>query len=524
MREILKVIRKKLGNPFPSGRLEVPRGEFDARVSPPGRARSHNRASFVFVVLLALAGCGAPKGVIAPPPITREDEVASFKPLQPERWVLPNGLTVFFMKDEELPLVRGRLFMRGGSLWAPAKPVGVVGAMGDLMRLGGAGDLSADALDRELEKLAAGIGSSFGAESGGTNFACLASDFERVFKIFADVTLRPRFENEKISLWKGQALEGIRRRKDDPQTVASIAFMTLMYGDTPYGRIVDDEDVLSMNRQQFLGLHREFVRPDEAILVITGRVEKDIVAKFVETHFGSWTPRGSKLPPPPPVGADPKPGIYFIGMPFSQASVQMGQLGVARLTPDYPAIEVFNEIFGSSGFGSRLMNRVRTELGLSYGVHGGISPGVVKGVNYVFLQTKVASVVPAIEESLAVLRTLQEQHAPMSEIEEKQAAIAKSFVFNFDSVDDVAVRRAKLELLKYPLDYDETYLSKIKAVDPEKVRTVAQERWDPSKFVVVVVGDESAYSILEKATQEKESPLHRLEVKKLRFDRSLVMQ
>ncbi len=480
---------------------------------------------FVFLSLLVITGCANPKAaVIAPPPVTRADEVSTFKPIQPERWTLPNGLKVYFVKDEELPIVRGQLFIRGGALWGPEKPVGVVGAMGDLMRLGGAGALSADELDRELEKLAAGIGSSFGAEFGGTSFSCLATDFDRVFDIFADVTLRPRFESEKISLWKGQALEGIRRRKDDPRTVASIAFMSIMYKNSPYGRVVNDEDVIAMHRQQLFALHKEFVRPDEAILVVTGRVEKDAIQRAVEKQFGAWAPRGTVLPAPPSVGADPKPGIYFIGLPFAQASIQMGQLGVPRLTPDYPEIEVFNEIFGSSGFGSRLMNRVRTELGLSYGVYGGISPGVVKGINYVFLQTKVASVVPAVEESFAVLKSLQEELAPASEIHEKQAAIANSFVFNFDSVDDIAVRAAKLELLQYPRDYDETYLAKIKAVGPEMVRTVARDRWEPKKFVVVVVGDESAYSTLQKATENAASPLYRFELQKLSFDHTLVMQ
>jgi predicted Zn-dependent peptidase len=129
-----------------------------------------------------------------------------------------------------------------------------------------------------------------------------------------------------------------------------------------------------------------------------------------------------------------------------------------------------------------------------------------------------------MEESIAVLRSLQEQSAPVNEIREKQSAIANSFVFNFDSVDDIAVRTAKLELLEYPPDYDTTYLSKINAVDPETVRTVARDRWDPNKFVMVVVGDESAYSTLQKATQDSESALHGLAVKKLGFTDTLVMQ
>jgi hypothetical protein len=56
------------------------------------------------------------------------------------------------LKTANLPLVRGKLFIRGGALWGPDSPRGVVGAMGDQMRQGGAGVRSADALDLELEE------------------------------------------------------------------------------------------------------------------------------------------------------------------------------------------------------------------------------------------------------------------------------------------------------------------------------------------------------------------------------------
>lgn len=471
------------------------------------------------VAMLTWLGCHTPKYSIAPPPPpSRVDEVASFSPPQPERWVLANGVRVLFLRDEELPVVRGRLFIRGGSLWGPQSPVGAVSAMGDLMRQGGAGDLSADALDRELEKLAAGVGSSFGGEFGTVSFSCLAPDFQRVFKIFSDVTLRPRFEGERTSLWKGQVLEGIRRRKDDPQTVASLSFTKLMYGETLYGKIMEAADVAAIHRSLLVSLHQQFVRPDEAILVVTGRISREQVAQAVQDAFGSWSARGAVLPPAPPVPDTPHAGIYFIALPFTQASVQMGQLGVPRLTPDYPAIDLFNELFGSGGFGSRLMNRVRSELGLTYGVYGGISPGVVKGINYIFLQTKVESVVPAIEASLGVLRDVQQVAPQPGELAEKKKGIRNSFVFNFDSIDEVAVRTAKLELLSYPADYDQTYLAKIAAVEPADVMSVANQRWDASQFVVVVVGDESAYSTVEAATRNPQSPLYGRPLRRMGFE------
>ena len=486
--------------------------------------RNELRSLVSVVALLLSSGCATDRFRVEPPSASRVAEVAQFSPVVPEEWKLSNGLTVLYLKDDELPLVRGRLFIRGGSLWGPDSPRGAVGAMGDQMRQGGAAGLSADSLDLQLEELAAAVTSSFSAEFGGVSFSCLQGDVDRVFEIFSDVALRPRFEGDRLSLWKGQAIEGIRRRKEDPSTVASIAFTQLVYGDTPYGRVTVERDVSSISREILVLLHKEFVQPEGALLVVTGRIERADAERLIEKHFGSWEARGSVLPPPPPVPHEPAPGIYFITLPFSQASVQMGQLGVPRLTPDYPAIDIFNEIFGSSGFGSRLMQKVRTELGLTYGVYGAISPGVVRGVNSIFLQTKADSVAPAIKESLAVLQGLQAEVPRREEMEEKKTALRNSYILNFDSLDEIAIRRARLKLLEYPADYDQTYLPKIGAVTPEDVRTVAQSRWDEGKFVVVVVGNEAAYKALESSLQKGDGWKIPFDLKKLRFESAIVIQ
>jgi predicted Zn-dependent peptidase len=453
--------------------------------------------------------------------LSPSDEVARFSPPEPARWKLSNGLEVIVLRDDELPLVKGRLMLRGGALWAARYPLGTTSAMGEGMRAGGAGDLSADALDRELEQLAAGISSSFSAEFGGVSFSCLENDVERVFELFSDVVMRPRFDSDRLALWKGQALEGIRRRVEDPSTVASIAFTQLVYGDTPYGRVSRSADISAIQRAHLQELHRYLVRPDGAILVITGKIFQAKASEMAERHFGSWVARGESLPPAPRVDHTPKPGIYFIGLPFAQASVKFGHLGVPRLTPDYPAIDVFNEVFGSGGFGSRLMKRVRTELGLSYGIYGGISAGRVRGTNYVFVQTKADSTGAAISESIRELEKLQQEPPSAAEVGEKKLAIANSYVFNFGSQDEIAGRLASQELLEYPKDYDKTYLGKIQEVGPTEVQTVAASRWDPSKLVVVVVGNDASYAALERERGNPNSYLAKFDLVKLSFGETL---
>jgi predicted Zn-dependent peptidase len=119
---------------------------------------------------------------------------------------------------------------------------------------------------------------------------------------------------------------------------------------------------------------------------------------------------------------------------------------------------------------------------------------------------------------------MQSEVPSSEEMAEKKAAIRNSFVFNFDSFDDIAVRTAQLELLRYPKDYDQTFLDKIDGVSPEQVREVAQKRWDPASFIVVVVGNETAYSELKRAVEGGEPSLKAFGLNKLGFDSAIVMQ
>jgi zinc protease len=204
--------------------------------------------------------------------------------------------------------------------------------------------------------------------------------------------------------------------------------------------------------------------------------------------------------------------------------VKAGHLGVPRLTPDYPAIDLFNEVFGSGGFGSRLMKRVRTELGLSYGIYGGIAPAVVQGTNYIFLQTKAESTGLALDEAIGVLEKLQRDAPAQEELSEKRLAIENSYVFNFASVGDIAGRLARQELLGYPSDYDATYLAKVAAVTPADISKVAVERWKPNKLVAVIVGNDAAYAALERERSKPNSRLGSVAIKKLEFREALELR
>jgi len=144
------------------------------------KIHSHARILCALVLLASLSGlaqtekaAAKPKsGATKPLSATQRGTAAwqkiqipplpSFKPQQPTRIQLPNGLVIFFQQDTELPLVEGTIRIRDGSRIEPAEKVGLVSLFGRTWRTGGTKTRTGDELDDFLEARAARVETSGG--------------------------------------------------------------------------------------------------------------------------------------------------------------------------------------------------------------------------------------------------------------------------------------------------------------------------------------------------------------------------
>jgi hypothetical protein len=76
---------------------------------------------------------------------------------------------------------------------------------------------------------------------------------------------------------------------------------------------------------------------------------------------------------------------------LGQARIVVGHEGIARTDDDRIAVSLFNLIVGGSGFSSRLMNALRAEEGLTYGVSSGYSLRRAPGPFFAATFTRVGS-------------------------------------------------------------------------------------------------------------------------------------
>src|SRR6185369_8411960 len=100
-----------------------------------------------------------------------------------ERVLLECGMPVYLLRDTELPIINITALVRTGSVYEPAGKADLASMTGRVMRTGGAGGLSPEKMDDELEFMASSVESSIGADMGTVSLASLTKNFKRTLQI-----------------------------------------------------------------------------------------------------------------------------------------------------------------------------------------------------------------------------------------------------------------------------------------------------------------------------------------------------
>lgn len=417
-------------------------------------------------------------------------QLPAFKPQQPKRIQLSNGMVIFLQEDHELPLIDGSARIRGGSVSEPPNKTGLVDVYGEVWRTGGTKTQTGDQLDDYLEIRAAKVETGGGPDSTSISFSCLKGDLDDVFKAFVDVLRNPEFRDEKIDIAKKGEEDSISRRNDDVGEIAHREAIKLAYGpDNPYARVAEYATIDAVTRQDLIEWHGKYVHPNNIILGISGDFDSAAMESKLRAAFESW-PKGPTISKPAVKYTPAKPGYYLIPKEdVNQSNIRMVALGTTRDNPDYYAISVFNEAFGG-GFSSRLFNDIRTKRGLAYGVGGGVGtnfghPGVLQIAMGTKSQTTVEAI-RAVDEDVA---NLSKEPITDEEIQRAKDAILNAFIFRLDSPDKILAERMTYEFYGYPADWLDKYEAEVRKVTASDVNRVAAKYLHRDQLAVLVVGN-----------------------------------
>jgi predicted Zn-dependent peptidase len=323
------------------------------------------------------------------------------------------------------------------------------------------------------------------------SFSGLKETTDRVLAVFRDVLTNPEFRQDKLDLTLTQYRSAIARRNDDASDIPGRELTRILYGkDTPYGWQPEYADLARIHREDLLAFYQRYYFPKNIMLAVYGDFNAAEMKDKLEKLFADWKVEQPAVPPFPALTAKPAPGIYFAPKEdVTQTFFSIGELGGTLRDPDYPALEVATNILGE-GFSSRLVSRIRTQLGYAYSI------GASWAANYNFPGTfriggstksmTTVETVQAIREEVDKLRTTE---VTEKELDEAKQAVLNSFVFFFDSPAKTLNRVMRYEYFGYPKDFLFQYQKAIAAVTRADVLRVVKEHIRPEDLAVVAVGN-----------------------------------
>jgi len=196
----------------------------------------------------------------------------------------------------------------------------------------------------------------------------LKKDVDHGLTILADLLRNPAFPQEKIDLAKIDMRDSISRRNDDPGSIHGRVTTQLVYGkNSPYAHQVEYDTLNAISRDDLVAFHKQYFQPENVSMAMWGDFNAAEMKGKIEKAFADWPRGGRPKPPVPPMSPEAgKPGLYLI----DKEDLTQSSIGIAfplgrRDDPDYHALVVMTSVLGG-GFGSRMMNQIRSQEGLAY--------------------------------------------------------------------------------------------------------------------------------------------------------------
>ncbi len=406
-----------------------------------------------------------------------------------EELKLSNGLQVYILKNDRLPVTSLQLAVRAGRDDEPRSRLGVADFTADLL-VRGTKRHDAKAITKAIEVVGGSIGAEATFEATVLSCSVLARNFNTCLELVPEMVTEPTFPDAEIDKRQQLLVGQIRQRLDDPGTLASLHAQNLLWGnDHVRGWIPSEQSIKAIQRDDLVAWHKSWFVPGNAMIVVSGAVDARKLKADLERSFGGWK-KGTV--PPTPSFKDPALAgirIRLVDKPgLTSTHIRVAQFGIKHDDPRFFDTLVWNYALGGSALGSRLMTAVRGDGG-KYSASSSFDRNLDRG-------SFVAQTFVRNSDALAVTKVLLAEIAKMAKdgptAEEVTAAIANlagTYGLRFQSASDVGGQLLTAELHGFGEQYLRNYPIAVGRVDVTSAKQAAQEILDPKDFVIVMVGD-----------------------------------
>ena len=410
----------------------------------------------------------------------------------PEVWTstLGNGIKVWGIEHNELPLIEYSITIDGGHLAEEISKAGLANLVASLMNEG-TRNRTPEELEDAIGLLGASIRFSSDDDDISVSVSTLSKNFDKTIALVEEMLLEPRWDEEQFGLARSRIINTLKRNKANPGYLASTTLNKLLFGKDNILSVESsgtEESVASITIDDLKAFYEKYLSPSTARLIVTGNITQQQVEKAFAGLGQKWQPKEVTLPEVNIPPAPEKSAIYFVDVPGAKQSViSIGAPSLPRTNSDYYPAYVANYKLGGSFNG--LFNLIlREEKGFTYGARSNFSGARNYGTFTASSMVRTNSTL----ESVTIFKTEMEKYRenmPQEYIDFTKDALIKGNALRFETIGDLLGMLGTMASYGLPADYIKTEEAYVRELTPEKQLEIVKKYIDPSRMYYVVAGD-----------------------------------
>jgi zinc protease len=399
----------------------------------------------------------------------------------------PGGIEAWLVEDHANPLVAVQFAFAGGSSQDPAGKPGTAYLLSGMLDEG-AGPYESAAFHEKIEDLAIDLHFDVDRDYFTGSLKSLTKNRDEAFELLRLSLAEPRFDASAIERVKAQILAGLRREAKEPNAIARNAFAAAAFPNHPYGMPLKGtlDGVPAIGRADLDAYRRRILARDGLRIAVVGDIDETTLAVALDRVFGDL-PAHAALSPVVDI-AMAGGQTRSIDLPVPQSTIVFGMPGLARKNKDFVPAVVMNHILGGGSFTSRLWQEVREKRGLAYSVYSGLSPFRHSAMLAGATSTKNERAHESISVITEEIGSFAGGNVSADELDKAKKFLTGSYALRFDTSTKMARELLQAQLDDLGMDYFDRRNAEIAAVSADDIERVAKRLLDPTKMLVVVVG------------------------------------
>ncbi len=409
--------------------------------------------------------------------------------------VLSNGLRLILVADNEQDGFIGIIQFSTGTFSDPPGFEGTVELCTGLLQKG-CGQYSAEQFNEKMEYAGASLFSDIGEEHVALGVRMLASKEQEVFPLFWKMISEPVMEQHEFSRLQREMITGLRAEISEPAVLANRHFYReLASREHPAGRFYSIGAIKNITLEGVKKFYRDHFSPSNAVLVIAGNFDP---GKFKE-HYLSLLLEFKNVNNASSVIASsvglPRRSVRLIDKPvLTQSSIIIGHNAPGELFTRKAELALANYILGGGNFSSRLMSRIRSSDGRTYGVSSQIASERYFGAFLIQTSTQNSQVVTVIRSIMDALKEFCENGVEQKELENAKQFAIGNMAFQLEGIGNIAEKLLWLRFYDRANSYIEKFDEMINSISLEAVNETIRTCFFPENLIVVVVGRKAQIS------------------------------